>query len=417
MAALDFPTPPWTNGQVYGNYIYSTATGAWLSKPLTGPKSTYGPTPPLNPGAGDEWVNSNDMTAYGWYVDTDGGQWVEKTAPISANGYYSPNYIINGDFGINQRAFSSSTSNFIYGFDRWLNYYSSGTTTFSKQSFTPNELTGQSVEPTNFMRVVTTGQTGASAEADISQRIEDVRTLAGQTATISFWARAASGTPSVAVSLIQGFGTGGSPSSAVNTAVKKTAITSSWARYTMTVSVPSISGKIIGTNNDSSLAIVLWTSAGSDFNARTNSLGLQNVTIDFWGVQVELGSTATAFRRNANSIQGELAACQRYYWRAGGQSLFQKYGLGIATSGPTCQIYIPLPVAMRIPPTTTEWNGPLAVFDGSTSIAVTSVTFDQSSSTLPSLTFSVSGGLTATRPAVIQSSNSTSTYVALSAEF
>jgi hypothetical protein len=44
--------------------------------------------------------------------------------------------------------------------------------------------------------------------------IEDVRTFAGQQVTISFWAKA-DATKNIAVELVQGFGSGGSPSTEV----------------------------------------------------------------------------------------------------------------------------------------------------------------------------------------------------------
>jgi hypothetical protein len=75
--------------------------------------------------------------------------------------------------------------------------------------------------------------------------------------------------------------------------------------------VPSISGKTIGTS--SLLAINLWVSAGTDFNGRTGSLGVQNNTIDIWGVQAEAGSTMSSFQTATGTLQGELAACERYY--------------------------------------------------------------------------------------------------------
>lgn len=75
MAALDFPASP-TNGQVYGNYIYSTSKGAWQAKPITG-KVTTSATAPSAPTNGDEWFNTNDGNLYVYYTDVDGSQWVQ----------------------------------------------------------------------------------------------------------------------------------------------------------------------------------------------------------------------------------------------------------------------------------------------------------------------------------------------------
>ena len=73
--ALDFPTSP-TNGQVYGNFIYSSAKGAWQAKPITG-KVTTSATAPSAPSNGDEWFNTNDGNLYVYYTDVDGSQWVQ----------------------------------------------------------------------------------------------------------------------------------------------------------------------------------------------------------------------------------------------------------------------------------------------------------------------------------------------------
>ena len=73
--ALDFPSSP-TNGQVYGNFIWSTAKGAWQAKPITG-KVTTSATAPSAPSNGDEWFNTNDGNLYVYYTDVDGSQWVQ----------------------------------------------------------------------------------------------------------------------------------------------------------------------------------------------------------------------------------------------------------------------------------------------------------------------------------------------------
>lgn len=248
------------------------------------------------------------------------------------------NKIINGDFRINQRAFSSTTATSSFGFDRWGMYSDGGTVTYSAQSFTlGNAITGY--EPTNFIRIVTTGQSAAGNYAQIVQSIENVRTFAGQEITISFWAKAASGTPKVAIEMGQNFGTGGSPSASVNTYVTQSTLSTSWQRFTITTTIPSISGKTLGTTaNTSALSISFWVSAGTNFNSRTGSLGIQSNTFDIWGVQLEAGSGATAFE--VRPIQTELALCQRYYEKA-------QFDVRVNANGASNSFAFPLTVAEK----------------------------------------------------------------------
>lgn len=226
-------------------------------------------------------------------------------------GQAGKNKIINGDFSINQRGFTSTTTTTTFGFDRWQFITQGGTVTYSAQTFTAGAAPVAGYESTNFARIVSTGQSATSDRSILTQKMENVRTFAGQTVTVSFWAKAATGTPSVAAEFSQVFGTGGS--SPVNVTGQKTAITTSWARYSLNFTIPSISGKTIS-STDSIFQLRLYTSAGSDYNSQTASLGLQSATIDFWGVQVEAGLKATPFQTaSGGSLQQELAMCQRYY--------------------------------------------------------------------------------------------------------
>lgn len=265
------------------------------------------------------------------------------------------NAIINGDFRINQRSFSSTTTSATYGFDRWRYACSGGTATYSAQTFTAGTAPVSGYEGINFARLVTASQSAAGDFAIFQQFIESVRTFAGQTVTMSFWAKAASGTPKVAIEFVQAFGTGGSPSADVNTYAGQITISTSWTRYSVTVAVPSISGKTIGTGNNDSLGTFFWTSAGTTFNSRTGSLGIQNATIDFWGVQVEEGPVASEFQTATGTIQGELAACQRYYWNISGDN--QYVGVGYNQSSTEVNVGIPNPVPMRTNPTLTVATG------------------------------------------------------------
>ena len=277
-------------------------------------------------------------------------------------GQAGKNKIINGDFAINQRAFTTTSTNSIYMYDRFVSVVGGdGTATYSAQTFTPGAAPVAGYEAANFIRIVTSGQTSSSVDTRLQQKIENVRTFAGQTITVSLWAKASTGTPSLTAEITQNFGSGGSPSANVTSildATPKRAITSSWARYSWTINVPSISGKTIGTTaNTSHLLLNIFVSAGSDLNSRTGTLGIQNNTFDIWGVQAEYGSIATPFQTATGTIQGELAACQRYYQAIGGTAnaypIIQTYS---PANGTDLRQSISFPVKMRTAPTATK-NG------------------------------------------------------------
>jgi hypothetical protein len=288
-----------------------------------------------------------------------------------------------------------------------------GSAVFSAQVFTPGEAPIAGYEGTNYQRIVTAGQTGTDIQTNLQQRIENVRTFAGEQVTYSFFAKAASGTPSIAITIEQNFGSGGS--STVTTHISKIPITTSWARYSVTFNVPSVSGKTIGAN--SLLNVYNFVSAGSNANANTGSLGIQSNTFEIWGVQLEAGSVATPFRRNANSLQGELAACQRYYYRAAiGTNLFGKLGQGWARDPAIAALWTEFPVTMRVDPTSVEFANTVLT-DATASFTVTAITLDSTVSSVNAGATSVSAtGQTLFRPCYLRKNNNAAGFIAFSAE-
>jgi hypothetical protein len=266
-------------------------------------------------------------------------------------GQSGKNKLINADFNINQRSFTSITTDNVYGFDRWL-IEQSGGATYTPQTFTAGAAPVAGYESKNFARIATTGQSGVGVYTILEQKIENVRTFAGQTVTLSLWAKAASAGAKIGLELSQSFGTGGSAQ--VNTQVGAITLTTSWARYSLSVAVPSISGKTVGTSD--ALTVGLWTSAGTNFATRASSIGIQTATIDMWGIQLEAGSYATPFQTATNNPANELAACQRYYQQLVNGAT-QIIGAAYYDSGNVVASAISLPVQMRAVPTLVATSG------------------------------------------------------------
>lgn len=192
------------------------------------------------------------------------------------------NVIENPTFSQNQRP--DITTSVV---DYW-NYYVDSIVgvTNTQNALTP--VAGVPEWVTHYLtNTVASNAAGVARYVANEQYISDVRILSNTTVKVSFYAKAASGTPKVGVNLTQYFGTGGSPSADVVQNGQAVTLTTSWARYSLTFTLPTIVGKTLGTNGNSATILRLWYSAGTNFNTPAGSIGLQTATIDITGVQVE----------------------------------------------------------------------------------------------------------------------------------
>jgi len=224
------------------------------------------------------------------------------------------NLIINGAMQFAQRDTSGTGDGYV-AVDRWRNNVNGGTVTQSRQAFTLGDKFGNN-NPKHYLRQVVTGQTAANHYGITNQRIEDVRSYAGETVTVLGWVKRSAGAGDVVAEFVQNFGTGGSPSDTNNSiSITDISVTSSWEPFAAVMAVPSITGKTLGSDNNDFLGLNLWSSSGSDLNARTNSLGIQTVTVEYWGIHIKRGTHAAA--EALNYVQPEpgpeFMKCQRYY--------------------------------------------------------------------------------------------------------
>lgn len=226
------------------------------------------------------------------------------------------NAIINGGFDIWQRGTTGvgatgAGTGFVV--DRWQGIrsgYAAGLT-ISQQS------PGSTLPQFRYcVRVQRDSGNTSTAGMFFTQQIETSNAIlyAGQNITLSYYARVGatfSGSGNGDRQMYWGTGidqNGATGSYTGSTQVTLTAVSgptlsTSWQRYIYT-------GTIGSTATEMYLNLV--------FNP-TGTAGATDY-IEYTGVQIELGSTATVFSRAGGTIQGELAACQRYFQKSNNQS-------------------------------------------------------------------------------------------------
>jgi hypothetical protein len=278
----------------------------------------------------------------------------EVTSAISAQNMSGKNYLINGGFDVWQRGTTwtgTPTANTVFyaTSDRW--FHAVGTGSFSSTFERVAAENSDSTYGIKFGR--NSGAGNNAAPSIIGQAIESINSkrLAGKTVTLSFYAKTLSSFGnSMQVYLISGtgsdqssqtiFGAGYTGASVVFSPGQ--AISATMTRYTFTGTVPS---------NANQLAVmfalyVTPTTAGS------------NEYVQMENIQLEIGSTATNFSRASGSIQGELAACQRYYQRleAANNAGQMAIGPGWAFSSNGADLVYKLTTEMRVAPTTLDYS-------------------------------------------------------------
>ena len=238
------------------------------------------------------------------------------------------NFIINGGFDVWQRSTSSASINAYATADRFYQA-GSGTTTYSRDTDVPSNL------GFTYSAKWLTGASSSYGSWESALESQDVNTLAGRTVTLSFYAKAnATFSGNLIVKLRKNSTantlTGGSWS---DTTVSTTfAPTTSWVRYQVTGTL------------DAGIA-------GLEFQQFVSTTQASGAAIWLTGIQLEIGSIATTFTRAGGTIQGELAACQRYYWQS--EATSQYFWSGRIDNGNTYYADANLPTTMRVAPTIT----------------------------------------------------------------
>lgn len=233
------------------------------------------------------------------------------SAAVAGQANVGRNLIHNAAFTVAQRGAGPWTTS-VYTVDRWLIVPSLDTMTASQAALSDADRSGIGDEAAiSCFSCAFTGNAGAAAFSVLQQHIENVRRLAGKTVTISFSAVASGAGIKLGISADQNFGSGGSPSAAVNGTGQAVSLTTAWARYSVTLVLPSTSGKTLGTNQDSRTTLDIWYSSGANQATRAGSIGVQSGTINLWGVQLEIGSVATPLEKRDPVY--EVQQCMRFY--------------------------------------------------------------------------------------------------------
>jgi hypothetical protein len=362
-----------------------------------------------------------------------GSNTVEATSgPTSTQLAGNRNKIINGAMMIDQRNAGASVTPTASGYtlDRWYAQLSQS----SKYSVQQNA--GAVTPPVGFINYLGITSTSAysitsSDQFNINQRIEGLNisdlawgTSSAKTVTLSFW---------VYSSLTGTFG-GAVTNSGVDRSYPFSytiSAANTWEQKSITIAGDT-SGTWLTTNGigirlyinlgaGSTLSGTAGSWAAATYTSATGAtsvVGTNGATFYITGVQLEKGATATPFE---NRLYGtELALCQRYAYKIGGDGISYQMLTMAQTGSSSGWAYgiFSNPVTMRSSPTLAAYSAAntWSIADGVNSGALTGYGMDIASPTNIALYFNYSFAFVGGRCARIYANLNGSSYVLFSAE-
>jgi hypothetical protein len=196
-----------------------------------------------------------------------------------------------------------------------------------------------------FGRTNGTTNTGTRSVFQTLETADSLR-FAGQTVTMSFYARAGANFSALSnlldVNIVSGTGTDQiyySFTGFTNVVATNVTLSTSWQRFSVTGSVATTATQMAVRFGFTPTG----TAGAADY-------------IEVTGVQLEVGSVATPYNRQNGTIQGELSAAQRYYWlfNSGSSTI-----LGTSFYQSTTRMHLPVtfPVTMRTAPSLVATSG------------------------------------------------------------
>jgi hypothetical protein len=297
------------------------------------------------------------------------------------------NKVINGDFSVWQRGTSVSgtlTGNYLA--DRW--WMANGSGPVQQSTDVPDGFAYSIFN--NSAGVITIGQ---AIELPATGKSFFV---SGQTVTLSFWAKATSSSSISVFLYYRNAKFDATNQSSFTTTSTPVTATTSWVRYSLVYTVPAVNS----TNTIIGLELSSFASG-----------------VKITGVQLEAGSVATPFTTASGSIGGELALCQRYYYRTTGNTAGGHPVIAATQSTTSAYCYMPLPVTMRTNPSSIDYSGVRLVNYGTAAYSITSLNLSSTETSPSCAVFTADGasGMTANRPVFIYAI-STTNYIGFSAE-
>ena len=286
--------------------------------------------------------------------------------------------VMNGNFDIWQRGTSflnvTGASQFVP--DRWFTSFTADggtyptTLTHSRSAITSGDLPGSYFA----YRVAVDGAGsafGVNASYGVFHRVEHATRYlcgAGKKITLSFWAKSSIAGKRMGISFSQRYGTGGSPTASETIIGEIISLSTTWTKYTITITTNTLVGKTFGTNDDDYLQIGLFhmwgtTTATSQFGGGTAESFVGSGNIDIAQVQVNTGAQALPFQ--PKTFAQELRACMRYYFKTFPYSTTPAQNAGFSgaivvelpnAAGSNFSYKLRFPISMRTTPTVTTYN-------------------------------------------------------------
>ena len=164
----------------------------------------------------------------------------------------------------------------------------------------------------------------------LEQRIPNVRLLQNKSVTLSFYAKGASADAKLGVGMRQVFGVAGvadefglgtSASSTVFIPGQEVVLGTDWKRHVLQFSVPSISGKFIGSSGDNFTQLDFYLQAGATIaneNDLVAPIDYSGTTVDFSNVQLETGVDVSEFENIHQNFAIQQMVGPRIVGAAGG---------------------------------------------------------------------------------------------------